>query len=336
MRDLFAIDGPNRFAAEHRTFIGTYSRPHKTPRADACPNKFTGSDSWTDASANYYPYTNQFAELSPDSTSISTANISSDASSFAGTHYASDARAVGIAYIRAVSCAYVDTYTVVSAGNVLWTAKLPTASARNARPGASQISPILRGRRPVIVARGEVYEQDRLVPMLDCGRGKYSVYLPDPMSSLKLGTVNCTVCGAGSIAPLKGSTLCTKCAVGRYVANYDPAIMQIECCVAGKYQQLIGQTNCSRCEPGRIPGMPAMTSCTTCPSGRYVPRYEFLELANGEEQALSGTTLQSECIECSAGTIQPNAGSESCTECAIGTYSELLDQFHVFYVQKHV
>ena len=116
--DLFAIDGPNRFA-EHRTFIGAYSRPHKTPRADACPNKFTGSDSWTDASANYYPYTNQFAELSPDSTSISTANISSDASSFAGTHYASDARAVGIAYIRAVSCAYVDTYTVVSAGNVL-------------------------------------------------------------------------------------------------------------------------------------------------------------------------------------------------------------------------
>ena len=116
--DLFAIGGPNRFA-EHRTFIGAYSRPHKTPRADACPNKFTGSDSWTDASANYYPYTNQFAELSPDSTSISTANISSDASSFAGTHYASDARAVGIAYIRAVSCAYVDTYTVVSAGNVL-------------------------------------------------------------------------------------------------------------------------------------------------------------------------------------------------------------------------
>ena len=145
----------------------------------------------------------------------------------------------------------------------------------------------------------------------------------------------CTDCPKGS-ACSTGSTAHALCAPG----TIAPALKAETCtdCTAGTFQDTAGQTECDTCTAGSFcvaaaaaalpcvagtysntPGLTAASECTDCPKGSACSTG-----STAHTQCAPGTiapALKSEtCANCAGGTFQDTAGQTECDGCTAGYY----------------
>ena len=110
------------------------------------------------------------------------------------------------------------------------------------------------------------------------------VFACQPGSYCAAGSVNATVCVAGTFSP-------------------NPTI-PCAACPAGKYQPGDGKAACIDCVPGTFCPRQS-TNFQECKPGEYSPKPDV------------------PCAECKAGFFQSSKASAQCDQCAVGTYCEV-------------
>ena len=135
----------------------------------------------------------------------------------------------------------------------------------------------------------------------------------------------CAPCVTGTYKSIAGNTLqCTKCAPGKY--QDAPGQTACKDCTAGtNFANLEGQSICSPCTSPTIPVGSYKAVCTVI-SDAQAKACTFVCNAGYEIESLCETvrTSQPSCVQCPAGTIQPNnnANRAQCSTCGAGLYQD--------------
>ena len=128
--------------------------------------------------------------------------------------------------------------------------------------------------------------------MQECPPGTFGIAAGSPTLSLA-----CQKCGAGSVAPIHGSLMCTLC-IGGQVASSDSTLCLADC-DAGSY---ISKGICTACPSGYITG--GSSSCSPCPANTYV---------NASTGGL--------CLACGSGMTSPIGAHHCVKKCPDGQCS---------------
>jgi len=105
-------------------------------------------------------------------------------------------------------------------------------------------------------------------------------------------------------------------------SNHTSASFPQDCrlCVAGTYSTELGATSCKDCAPGKL-SSGDRSFCKDCSAGEYVNNGLSCEKCTFGKYAPSAQ--QDACLSCGAGSRTSNTtGSESCSICDAGSYSE--------------
>jgi hypothetical protein len=146
---------------------------------------------------------------------------------------------------------------------------------------------------------------------LGCPRGKWSpsdsdcsLIRDDVEASVCRRTVashGCVMCMRGRYKSFHGHNSCTPCEVGRY----QDELGQFDChkCPSGKFGGALGRTVCRAMQPGTL----LRNGKLVCSPGRYM------------EMVLSGAQMGvPDCMACTVGKFQPQAGQSTCLPCKGG------------------
>lgn len=168
---------------------------------------------------------------------------------------------------------------------------------------------------------------------------------------------NCTACPGHSIqdgnlcvecpeAQVSENNVCTYCSAGKFrtsgetcngclVGQYGVSLGQCQLCAPGKYQDQTGETSCKDCASGRFRATPGGSWCSECAGGSGSSQGSVsCEMCSPGTDPSSGectdcsagffcpsTPLLQSCTFCPGGWIASDSGSESCSICDIGKYS---------------
>ena len=128
--------------------------------------------------------------------------------------------------------------------------------------------------------------------MQECPPGTFGIAAGSPTQSLA-----CQKCGAGSVAPVYGSLMCTLC-IGDQVASSDSTLC-LDDCDTGAY---MSKGICTACPSGYITG--GSSSCSPCPANTYV---------NASTGGL--------CLACGSGMTSPIGAHHCVRKCSEGQCS---------------
>jgi len=147
------------------------------------------------------------------------------------------------------------------------------------------------------------------------------------------GNKQCSPCSTGYYKiGNEALTACSVCPAGSYCpATYVQPIF----CPAFTYGVNVGQTAstaCTSCPLGRYSsalGADSITACTPCPAGTWSSSAinnlsDCVQCGAGTYQPNEGANIGSACLNCPPGTFSPNLGTgllSSCNFCPLGKYS---------------
>ena len=143
----------------------------------------------------------------------------------------------------------------------------------------------------------------------------------------------CTWCpdGQSSSGGGSGVTSCYPCPAGKYESR-DSVSQRQDClvCPAGTYSASSGwQDGCNSCKPGKYgpSSLEGLSACLDCPAGTQQPNNHATSLSDCVECA-SGkySTVPIGCTDCSAGKYATSTGQTECDLCDYGTYTNAIAQ----------
>ena len=117
------------------------------------------------------------------------------------------------------------------------------------------------------------------------------------------GSIASSACCPAGTYWIKGSSVCTDCAAGKY-NDEEGSAAEAACtdCSAGQYNDQVGKATCTKCAAGKYSSSPSGQEssdvCKVCDKGRY-----------NEEEAMS------ECKKCPFDSYNPNKNSTSAEAC---------------------
>jgi len=162
----------------------------------------------------------------------------------------------------------------------------------------------------------------------------------------------CVGCEAGQYKPSSGSTLCIDCPMGKTsnasassclicTAGWSAASAE-ECvrCIAGKYKTQAGSQACTDCGAGTFLDAvnSSVNTCENCTAGTYSTdnKTHCEPCLNSDAPPASDSITDcvcnagwsgpnSPCVGCITGKYKTQAGSEACTDCGAGTFSDAVN-----------
>eukprot|EP01113_Clastostelium_recurvatum_P034610 TRINITY_DN4715_c0_g1_i2.p1 TRINITY_DN4715_c0_g1~~TRINITY_DN4715_c0_g1_i2.p1 ORF type:complete len:1762 (+),score=339.09 TRINITY_DN4715_c0_g1_i2:247-5286(+) len=146
---------------------------------------------------------------------------------------------------------------------------------------------------------------------LACSPGTYSA----------LDRSSCVICPRGTFCNTTACSECAPCGPGLVALQFG--MTSCVPCPSGTIPSE-GGSSCRPCPEGHVPTAD-MTSCTKCPAGTVAEADQCVLCSPG---TFSASPASVRCFNCPEGTSAPNYGSQNCTPCIPGYFSQNLDVPH--------
>ncbi|GMH57924.1 hypothetical protein TrST_g5907 [Triparma strigata] len=180
-----------------------------------------------------------------------------------------------------------------------------------------------------VCEQGKYLAEEGKQDCVDCSAGKYNKDKSSPPKAADHDDPSdCLSCPGGHYSGV-ASSYCNQCNEGKYSTTGGVSEDNCMQCEKGTFNSNKGQSSCSVCGSGRYSDRYQAIECSACPSGRYLTDDRTSRLLHDASNDCSlcpaGQYGDAEasvvCFSCGIGKSS-FAGSSSCTDCAVGTFSD--------------